>query len=234
MTDIKILLIEDDPAMSMVISETLALEGFVCVCAYDGMEGLIRFCNESFDVVVADIMMPKLDGLEMVTRMRQRDETIPIIFLTAKSSVSDLVAGFETGANDYLRKPFSMRELIVRIRALYERTNMLKPTRLTRHNNIRIGAYTFDPVSQVLQFGIQTEELSSKESELLAMLSQRINNIVPSVEIMEALWGDNSYYVANSLQVYITRLRQRLKDDPTLRIVNARGVGYKLVVDYPR
>lgn len=232
MTDIKILLIEDDPAMSMVISETLELEGFACVCAYDGIDGLNRFFNERFDVVVADIMMPKLDGLEMVSRMRQRDSVIPIIFLTAKSSVDDVVAGFETGANDYLRKPFSMRELIVRIRALYERANLLNPSQNARTNNIiRIGAYSFDPVSQILQFGIQTEELSARESELLALLAGSINNVVSSVEIMKSLWGDDNYYVANSLQVFITRLRQRLKDDPSIRIVNARGIGYKLVVD---
>lgn len=235
MAKIRILLIEDDPALRMVICETLEIEGFTCVCAYDGLDGLEKFFNDRFDVVVADIMMPKLDGLEMVSRMRQRDISIPIIFLTAKSSVDDVVAGFETGANDYLRKPFSMRELIVRIRALYERSNLNKPIRDIRNNNIiRIGAYSFDPVSQLLQFGIQTEELSAKESELLAILAGSINEVVPSLEIMQSIWGDDSYYVANSLQVFITRLRQRLKEDPSIRIVNARGVGYKLVIDYPR
>lgn len=227
-------MIEDDPALRMVISETLEIEGFTCVCACDGLDGLEKFFNGRVDVVVADIMMPKLDGLEMVSRMRQRDSVIPIIFLTAKSSVNDVVAGFESGGNDYLRKPFSMRELIVRIRALYERSNLNKPTGDTRSNNIRIGAYSFDPVSQLLQFGIQTEELSAKESELLAVLSGSINKVVPSSEIMKSLWGEDSYYVANSLQVFITRLRQRLKEDPSIRIVNARGIGYKLVVDYPR
>lgn len=228
-------MIEDDPALQMVVRETLEIEGFTCICANDGLDGLEKFFKEQFDVVVADIMMPKLDGLEMVSRMRQRDTSIPIIFLTAKSSVDDVVEGFESGANDYLRKPFSMRELIVRVRALYERSNLLKPLHDTRsNNNIRIGAYSFDPVSQLLQFGIQTEELSAKESELLALLSRSINKVVPSLEIMQSLWGDDSYYVANSLQVFITRLRQRLKEDPSIRIVNARGVGYKLVIDYPR
>lgn len=235
MEKIRILLIEDDPALRMVIGETLEIEGFTCVCAQDGLDGLEKFSNDEFDVVVADIMMPRLDGLEMVSRMRQRDTSIPIIFLTAKSSVDDVVAGFEIGGNDYLRKPFSMRELIVRIKALYERSNLNKPAReLQSNNNIRIGAYSFNSVSQLLQFGIQTEELSAKESELLAVLAANFNKVVPSVEIMKSLWGDDSYYVANSLQVFITRLRQRLKDDPSIRIVNARGIGYKLVVDYPR
>lgn len=235
MEKIRILLIEDDPALRMVIGETLEIEGFTCVCAQDGLDGLEKFSNDEFDVVVADIMMPRLDGLEMVSRMRQRDTLIPIIFLTAKSSVDDVVAGFEMGGNDYLRKPFSMRELIVRIKALYERSNLNKPAReLQSNNNIRIGAYSFNSVSQLLQFGIQTEELSAKESELLAVLAASFNKVVPSAEIMKSLWGDDSYYVANSLQVFITRLRQRLKDDPSIRIVNARGIGYKLVVDYPR
>lgn len=235
MEKIRILLIEDDPALRMVIGETLEIEGFTCVCAQDGLDGLEKFSNDEFDVVVADIMMPRLDGLEMVSRMRQRDTLIPIIFLTAKSSVDDVVAGFEMGGNDYLRKPFSMRELIVRIKALYERSNLNKPAReLQSNNNIRIGAYSFNSVSQLLQFGIQTEELSAKESELLAVLAASFNKVVPSAEIMKSLWGDDSYYVANSLQVFITRLRQRLKNDPSIRIVNARGIGYKLVVDYPR
>lgn len=235
MEKIRILLIEDDPALRMVIGETLEIEGFTCVCAQDGLDGLEKFSNDEFDVVVADIMMPRLDGLEMVSRMRQRDTLIPIIFLTAKSSVDDVVAGFEIGGNDYLRKPFSMRELIVRIKALYERSNLNKPAReLQSNNNIRIGAYSFNSVSQLLQFGIQTEELSAKESELLAVLAASFNKVVPSAEIMKSLWGDDSYYVANSLQVFITRLRQRLKNDPSIRIVNARGIGYKLVVDYPR
>lgn len=233
MDKIKTLLVEDDPALRMVIGETLEMEGFTCVCAHDGLSGLERFSNEDFDVVVADIMMPRLDGLEMVSRMRQRDKAIPILFLTAKSAVDDVVEGFEVGGDDYLRKPFSMKELIVRIKALYARANLNRPIKETR-NNIAIGAYLFDPVSQHLQFGIQTEILSSKESELLHMLARNLNEIVSSTEIMKTLWEDDSYYIANSLQVFITRLRQRLKDDPSVRIVNARGIGYKLVVDYPK
>lgn len=235
MNDIKVLLVEDDPSLRMIICETLELEGFSCICAEDGMDGLQKFYDEMFDVIVADIMMPKLDGLGMVIRMRQRNRHVPILFLTAKSSVENVIEGFEAGADDYLRKPFSMKELIVRIQALHTRANSLRRSPSDALlKPIAIGNYLFDPVSQFLSFHTRTDKLSSKESELLYLLSKHINEVVSANFIMKELWFDDSYSVANSLQVFITKLRQRLKDDPYVRIVNARGVGYKLVVDIPR
>lgn len=233
MNSIKILLVEDDPALRMVICETLSIEGFNVRTAQDGVAGLRIFTYEKIDVIVADIMMPRLDGLEMVARIRQRNSIVPILFLTAKSSVDNVVEGFNAGADDYLRKPFSMKELIVRIRALYARSNAAS-LRNDLPNTIKIGAYSFDPISQYLQIGEHTDALSSKESEILNILVENINDVVTATYIMKKLWGDDNYYIANSLQVFITRLRQRLKEDSSVRIVNARGVGYKLVVDIPR
>lgn len=231
---VKILLVEDDPSLRMVVCETLEIEGFKCICAEDGIVGLQKFYEEEFDVVIADIMMPNLDGLEMVTRMRQRNKIIPILFLTAKSSVDNVLEGFNAGADDYLRKPFSIKELIVRVQALYSRAYGLKDNGLNKAKNIvSIGSYTFDPVSQYLYHDNDVEQLSSRESEILRMLADKINGTVYSVDIMNLLWKDDSLYVANSLQVFITRLRNRLKKDSSVRIVNARGVGYKLVIDIP-
>lgn len=233
MNHIRILLAEDDPSLRMVICETLELEGFSVFTAQDGIAGLKIFSTEKIDVVVADIMMPHLDGLEMVTRIRHHNDTVPILFLTAKSSADSVVEGFHAGADDYIRKPFSMKELIVRIRALYARANNSGTCRMLG-NVIRLGAYCFDPVSQYLQIGAHTYALSLTECEILNLLVEHINDVVSKTHIMKSLWGDDNCSVNNSLQVFITRLRQRLKEDSSVRIVNARGVGYKLTVDIPR
>ena len=230
MDKIRVLFVEDDQALRMVISETLSMEGFTVLDASDGIAGLEIFSTEKVDVVVADIMMPHLDGLDMVARMRLRDRTVPILFLTAKSSVDSVIEGFRAGADDYIRKPFSMKELIVRIRALYTRANASE-SRKKMGQAIRLGSYSFDPVSQYLQIRENTYSLSSKESEILKILVEHINETVSKTYIMRRLWEDDSYYVNNSLQVFITRLRQRLKEDPSVRIVNTRGIGYKLIVD---
>lgn len=231
---IRILLVEDDPSLRVVICETLEIEGFICSCAEDGLIGLKKFYEEDFDVIIADIMMPHLDGLEMVVRIRMRNKTIPILFLTAKSSVDNVIEGFSAGADDYLRKPFSIKELIVRAKSLYARANEHKKDVANKENNIiPIGAYSFDPISQFLYHDNDMEQLSSRENEILLMLAQQMNKTVSSSDIMKIIWGDDSIYVANSLQVFITRLRRRLKKDSTVRIVNARGIGYKLVIDIP-
>lgn len=232
--NVKILLVEDDPSLRMIICETLEIEGFKCICAEDGLEGLKKFSEEEFDVLIADIMMPHIDGLEMVARIRQRNKTLPILFLTAKSSVENVLEGFNAGADDYLRKPFSIKELIVRVKSLYSRAYGQKDNITNKANNlISIGSYMFDPISQCLYHNNDIESLSSKESEILHILANQMNETVASSYIMKTLWGDDSLYVANSLQVFITRLRRRLKKDPSVRIVNARGVGYRMVIDIP-
>lgn len=231
---IRVLLVEDDPSLRVVICETLEIEGFSCSEAQNGIDGLKKFYEQEFDVIIADIMMPQLDGIEMVTRIRLRDKTIPILFLTAKSSVDDVIEGFSAGADDYLRKPFSIKELIVRVKALYSRANEHRKDIKSKDSNIiPIGAYLFDPISQFLYHDNDMEQLSSRENEILRLLATKMNETVLSSDIMKIIWGDYSVYVSNSLQVFITRLRRRLKKDSTVRIVNARGIGYKLVIDIP-
>ena len=236
--NIKVLLVEDEASLAMIIQQTLQSLGFDIVIATDGEQGLRLMPEFRPHVVVADIMMPKMDGMEMVRILRRTDRNTPVLFLTARSAVSDVVEGFELGADDYLRKPFSMLELVVRIRALANRADLRQPgkeeanlNRPLSSNLIRIGRYTLNPVTQMLSLYAQSEELSHRESELLLMLAQNANQVVNAKNILLQLWGDDSIYNGKSLQVFITRLRHRLSSDPDIKIVNVRGIGYKLAIN---
>ena len=233
---IKILLVEDEASLAKIIQQTLKNLGFDITIASDGEEGLKLLPQVQPDVVVADIMMPKMDGMEMVRRLRKTDRNTPILFLTARSAVSDVVEGFELGADDYLRKPFSMLELIVRVRALVNRSSNRTAKNVTPHtdemqkaNLVQIGNYTLNPVTQMLSHYQKTVELPHRESELLMMLASNANKVVSAKEILLSLWGDDNIYNGKSLQVFISRLRHRLSHDPNVKIVNVRGIGYKLI-----
>lgn len=179
-------------------------------------------------MVIADVMMPKLDGFSMVRQIRQLDWNIPVLFLTARSSVDDVVTGFETGANDYLKKPFGMMELIVRIKALLGRTSWAE-SREPSMSEYEIGGYVFSPVTQTLSFAGKEIFLSYRESRILERLCSCKGQILQSKSILMELCGDDSFFNARSLSVFITRLRHHLSSDPSIRIVNIRGEGYKLI-----
>jgi DNA-binding response OmpR family regulator len=228
---INILLAEDERTLAMIIKDTLDGQGFLVTVASDGEEALRLYATDKPDVLVADVMMPRLDGYELVRRIRKTDQQTPVIFLTARSAVNDVVHGFEMGANDYLKKPFGMQELIVRIKALLGRacTVASQPEHATRFN---IGQYLFDAVIQRLTHvptGTRSE-LSYRESEILSRLCQRPSEVVTSQSLLLELWGDDSFFNNKSLHVFITKLRHRLALDASLRIVNVRGIGYKLIV----
>lgn len=230
MEKIKILLVEDEATLAMIVKETLGSEGFCVDIAVDGEDGLDKARTLHPDVLVVDVMMPKMDGFEMVRRVRCYDRHIPVIFLTARSSIDDVVEGFDVGGDDYLRKPFSMRELIVRVKVLYQRTLLAKGiTPPANKEVIHIGAYTLNTNSQVLSFKGIDEQLTHRESEILRMLSDRLNNVVSTHDILMQLWESDTPYNAKSLQVFITRLRHRLEKDKRLRIINVRSIGYKLM-----
>ena len=216
--------------MAMIIQDTLDGQGFHVTVASDGEEALRLYAANKPDVIVADVMMPRLDGFELVRRIRKHDPLTPVIFLTARSAVNDVVHGFEMGANDYLKKPFGMQELIVRIKALLGRacTVTPQPEQTTRFT---IGQYLFDSVIQRLTHvptGTQAE-LSYRESEILRRLCLHPSEVVTSQSLLLELWGDDSFFNNKSLHVFITKLRHRLGQDQRLRIVNVRGVGYKLI-----
>ena len=251
MNKIKVLLVEDETSLAMILSDTLEAQGFEMRTAHDGEEGLRMFEEEKPDVLVADVMMPKMDGFEMVRHIRKSDKRTPVLFLTARSAVNDVVEGFELGGNDYLKKPFAIQELIVRIKSLCLRAEMAvtsenrseenlmdadeksknqKPMNAkTEDSWLEIGRYRLNPIEQILQLDGKDTELSHRETEILRMLVENRNDVVESKEILLKLWGDDSFFNSRSLHVFITKLRHKLSDDENIRIINVRGIGYKMI-----
>ena len=199
--------------------------------AADGEEGLRLFFDLHPDVLVADVMMPRMDGFEMVRRIRQTDRRTPVLFLTARSAVNDVVEGFELGANDYLKKPFGMQELIVRIKALMGRACTYTPPAESEQILYEIGRYQLDTRRQLLLHEGTEQELSHREAGILRLLCQNRNCVVNMRDILLDLWGDDSFFNQRSLHVFITKLRHKLAKDDHIRIINVRGVGYKLITE---
>lgn len=232
---IKILLVEDETTLAIIIRDTLNSQGFKVITAENGERGLQLFFHERPDVVVADVMMPNMDGFEMVKRIRNKDVTTPILFLTALSETEDVVRGFEAGANDYLRKPFGMLELIVRIKALMWRAFV--PCDIPQDEvptQYVIGDYQLDTMKEHLVYAADNADteiipLSHRESEILRLLCSSKGEVVDNRDILLELWGDDSYFNTRSLHVFITKLRHKLSRDSQVRIINVRGIGYKLI-----
>ncbi len=222
----KLLLVEDETSLSMIVKDVLEKQGFEVECAFTGDDGLKLFYSFKPDIVVTDIMMPKLDGLSMTELIRQSDKTTPILFLSAKSKTEDVVTGFEAGGNDYLKKPFGMDELIVRIKGLLNRDLIAKKEEKTIYN---IGCYTFDFIQQTLVCGDYKEDLSHREAEILLRLCRNQNNVLESKTVLLELWGDDHFFNLRSLHVFIVKLKKKLSKDSNIKILNIRGVGYKLV-----
>lgn len=251
MNKIKVLLVEDETSLAMILSDTLEAQGFEMRTAHDGEEGLRMFEEEKPDVLVADVMMPMMDGFEMVRHIRKSDKRTPVLFLTARSAVNDVVEGFELGGNDYLKKPFAIQELIVRIKSLCQRAELEAKCEKRSEENLtgvddngkneksidantedswlEIGRYHLNPIEQILQLDGENTELSHREAEILRMLVEHRNDVVESKEILLKLWGDDSFFNSRSLHVFITKLRHKLSDDENIRIINVRGIGYKMI-----
>ncbi len=221
---IKILLAEDEPALGQIVKESLETRNFEVIFCEDGDQAYLQYKEEKPEVLVLDVMMPKKDGFTLAKEIRKENALIPIIFLTAKSQTSDVVEGFNHGGNDYLKKPFSMEELIVRIHALLDRAQ-LKETKKT----ISISKYEFNYTKQQLQFQDEIINLTHREAELLFHLTEMKNEILDRSFILKKIWGDDDFFNARSMDVFITKLRKKLKKDSTIQIVNVRGYGYKLI-----
>ncbi|WP_350292857.1 response regulator transcription factor [uncultured Croceitalea sp.] len=221
---IKILLAEDELALGQIVKESLETRNFKVLFCDNGDTAFKTYVKEKPELLVLDVMMPKKDGFTLAKEIRAQDKHIPIIFLTAKSQTKDVVEGFEHGGNDYLKKPFSMEELIVRIHALLDR-NRLKKTK----DQIKIGNYTFDYTKQKLTFNTEEVQLTHREAELLFHLSETRNEILDRSLILKKIWGDDDFFNARSMDVFITKLRKKLKKDENIQIVNVRGYGYKLI-----
>lgn len=222
----KVLYVEDETFLAKIVSETLETRGYDVVLEEDGGKALQRFMESTPDVCVLDIMLPNKDGFAIADEIRERNTDVPIIFLSAKSQTSDVVSGFKLGANDYIRKPFSIEELIVRI----ENVLRNKITAPGEQEEVKVGEYTFNIRRQTLNHPAESRKLSYRESELLKLLYETRDKIVERSEILTLLWGSDSFFNSRTLDVYITKLRGYLKHDPSIEIITIKGIGYRFVV----
>ncbi len=227
----KILLLEDDTNLGFILSEHLEMNGFAVHLSNNGIDGLSVFRKHKFSLCLVDVMMPKKDGFTFVKEIRQYDQQTPVIFLTAKSLKEDRIEGLKIGADDYVTKPFSMEELLLRIAAVLKRTSV-NGTDSGTPSEFSIGKIIFDVRRSQLRIGEKKKiSLTTKESELLAMLCRYQNNVVGREQILNAVWNNDSYYSARSMDVYVSKLRKYLKADPAVSIANVHGKGYKLLID---
>jgi len=223
----RILLLEDELQLAKIVSETLRSRGFEVTHLNNGRLGLEAIYKTVFDVCVVDVMMPFLDGFTFVKELRKTDKSIPVLFLTARSQDKDVIEGYGAGGNDYLKKPFSLEELLLRINELLKRndgrlSNAAEP--------VTIGSYYFFAQRQeLINNNHQSIKLSHRESELLALLVQHKNQLLDRKATLMKLWGDDNSFNARTMDVFITKLRKHLKDDHSVEILNIRGVGYKLL-----
>ncbi|MBC9796131.1 response regulator transcription factor [Sinomicrobium weinanense] len=221
---ISILLAEDEMVLGQIIKESLETRDFIVTHVEDGEKAFKNYQKEAPDLLVLDVMMPNRDGFTLAKEIRKTDKTTPIIFLTSKSQTQDVIDGFQHGGNDYLKKPFSMEELIVRIHALLNRVQLQKDLQ-----HIVIGNYIFNYQKQSLNFQNIKINLTHRETQLLYHLQQHKNEILDRSFILKKLWGDDDFFNARSMDVFITKLRKKLNKDDSIQIINVRGYGYKLI-----
>jgi len=227
---IRVLLAEDDPNLGSLLKSYLEAKGFPTALCLNGHEAFESFKTQTYDFCIVDVMMPVKDGFTLVKDIRKLDRKIPVLFLTAKNLQEDKLKGFEIGADDYVTKPFSMEELLVRMQAILRRTNDSgKPD--VKENIYTIGRYYFDSVRQLLTLGDHTQKLTSREVDLLLILCKNKNNVVDRSFALTKIWKDDSYFNARSMDVYITKLRKFLREDPNVELINVHGIGFKLIVN---
>lgn len=219
-----LLLVEDELMLAEILTDTLTDKGFNVRTVYDGLSALETWRKERADVIVTDVMMPKMDGYSLVKALRREGCTAPILFLTARSATEDVVNGFEVGGNDFLRKPFAIDELIVRVNSLLGRTQSIVPN----ENVFNIGRFEFYPAESKISSVKGNVSLSAREAQVLLRLCRNMNQTVETESLLRELWGDDSFYNLRSLNVFVSRLRRHLEEDESVEIVNIRGVGYKL------
>lgn len=222
---LKILFAEDEEALGMIVKESLETRDFEVTLVPDGQQAISLYDQIQPDLVILDVMMPKVDGFSAAEAIRKKDKDLPIIFLTSRSRTEDVVEGFGKGGNDYVRKPFSMEELIVRIKELLRR----KQQKVVQQE-IQLGEYIFNIPRQILTHKKETLELTHRETLLLKKLCENLNEVVDRSEVLKELWGNDDFFNGRSMDVFITKLRKKLQHDPTIKILNVRGFGYKLTI----
>lgn len=225
----RILLAEDDTNLGFVVSDQLKAEGYHVALATNGMDAYQRFNENKYHLCIFDVMMPKKDGFSLAQDIRKIDKDVPILFLTAKSMTEDKVAGFDAGGDDYLTKPFSFEELNVRIKALLKRVNILIDEK--EDTQLQIGTYAFDTENYTLKHPNFEKTLTKKEAQILKMLCKFKNQVVARELVLNAVWGQDDYFVGRSLDVFITKLRKYLSEDKHVSILNIHGIGFKLEIN---
>ena len=230
MSKFKLLIVEDDPNLGQILNEYLSMKGYETTLCRDGEEGLESFKKHGYDLCLFDVMLPKKDGFSMAKEIRKDDTVTPIIFLTAKSMKEDTIEGFKIGADDYVTKPFSMEELLLRLQAILKRTGDKKP-QMSDQKVFDFGTFHFDFDKQILKGSAGDNKLTSKESELLRLLCLHINEPLDRSTALKLIWRDDSYFNARSMDVYIAKLRKLLKADENIRIITLHGSGFKLITD---
>lgn len=223
-----ILLVEDDLNLGIILKEFLEVKEYSVTHCLNGEEGSKVFSRDKFDICILDIMMPKKDGFTLAKEIREKDELTPIIFLTAKSMHSDKIEGFKLGADDYVTKPFSTEELLLRINAVLKRTTEPRSVK-GNINEFNIGDYQFDSTRQLLMYKKEKQKLTSKENDLLKLLCIYNNDVLDRSLALKEIWKDDNYFNSRSMDVYITKLRNYLKKDNSVEIVNVHGQGFKLI-----
>ena len=224
---IKLLLVEDDPNLGTLLKDYLDAKVHQCILRTNGEDGYKSFTNEAFDFVILDVMMPVKDGFSLAKDIRGIDQKVPILFLTAKSLSEDKLKGFETGADDYMTKPFSMEELMARITAILRRSSA---NFNQDDSKFTIGDFSFDTKLQILKSDNENQKLTTKESDLLKLLCKNENAVLERNHALKAVWGDDNYFNGRSMDVYIAKLRKYLKSDQRIQIINVHGKGFKLLI----
>jgi len=228
---IKILLAEDDPNLGLLLEEYLQAKGYAVTLAVNGKEAFDVFCKHSYDLCLLDVMMPLKDGFTLAKEIRVSNKQVPIIFLTAKSMKEDTIEGFNAGGDDYMTKPFSTEELLARIQAVLRRSMKAMALENTQ-TEFAIGKYKFNTETQLLKGGTEDVKLTTKEGQLLRLLAINQNDILDRSFALKTIWHDDNYFNSRSMDVYITKLRKYLKQDPKVEIVNIHGKGFKLLVNH--
>lgn len=224
----RLLLVEDDPNLGSILHEYLSLKGYDATLARDGLEGWEKFKAGKFDMCILDVMLPKQDGFSLAKKIREHNPNVPFLFLTAKSMKEDAIVGLKLGADDYMTKPFSMEELLLRMAAILRRVQPQPTT--AGQSNFSFGQFQFDPTQQSLRFGdSESVRLTGKESALLHVLCQHLNQTLDRKLALQHVWGDDSYFNARSMDVYIAKLRKHLKKDNHVELLTVHGQGFKLV-----
>ena len=223
----KVLLCEDDTNLGMVLKNYLELNDYDVILERDGRLGLAAFQREKFDICLLDVMMPNMDGFTLAEEIRDVDPDIPLFFLSAKTMKEDIIAGYKLGADDYITKPFDSEVLLLKIRAILKRNE--EENRIAENLEFDLGSFHFNPKLRELSHGGIMQTLSPKENELLKMLAEHKNDLLPREQALKRIWGSDTYFNGRSMDVYIAKLRKYLKDDPNIEIVNIHGNGFRLV-----